>query len=151
VAAAERPDLDPLLLPSSGAVLIHGELDTVVPIGLSRSYAKAHPSSRLVELSGTAHFELIDPRGNAWPVVIQELQRLLAGARGIPRSPGSADLRGHPARDDRDHLRLGLRLPWRAWHQEIPARPAVSLRAGVVPRQAGEGRPGRPCGARLRA
>lgn len=76
--AAEREDLDPLRLPPSGAVLIHGELDTVVPIGLSRVYAAAHPSSRLVELPGTAHFELIDPRGNAWPVVIQELQRLLA-------------------------------------------------------------------------
>lgn len=76
--AAQRPDLDPIRLPDPQAVLIHGELDSVVPIGLSHAYVKARPSSRLVELPGTAHFELIDPRGNAWPVVIQELQRLLA-------------------------------------------------------------------------
>lgn len=78
VAAAERADLDPSRLPPSGAVLIHGELDSVVPIGLSRAFAKARPGSRLVELPGTAHFELIDPRADAWTVVIQELQRLLA-------------------------------------------------------------------------
>lgn len=76
--AAQRPDLDPVLLRGSGAVLIHGELDTVVPIGLSQAYVNARPDSRLVRLPGTAHFELIDPRGNAWPIVIQELQRLLA-------------------------------------------------------------------------
>ena len=77
-AASDRADLDPLLLPTPAATLIHGELDTVVPIGLSRTYAGAHPGCGFVELSNTAHFELIDPRGKAWPVVIQELQRLLA-------------------------------------------------------------------------
>jgi acetyl esterase/lipase len=78
VAAAQRPDLDPIRMGPSRAVLIHGELDTVVPIGLSEAYAKEHPDSGLVRLPGTAHFELIDPRSNAWPIVIQELQRLLA-------------------------------------------------------------------------
>jgi acetyl esterase/lipase len=78
VPAESRPDLDPILLPSSGAVLIHGDRDTVVPVGLSHAYVAAHPSSRLVELAGTAHFELIDPLSDAWPIVIQELQRLLA-------------------------------------------------------------------------
>jgi acetyl esterase/lipase len=77
-AAEERADLDPARLGDPGAVLIHGEQDSLVPIGLSRSYAAARPASRLVELPGTAHFELIDPRADAWPVVIQELQRLLA-------------------------------------------------------------------------
>ena len=78
VAASERGDLDPVRLPPSGAVLIHGERDTVVPIRLSQVYLAVHENSRLVELPGTAHFELIDPRANAWPIVIQELQRLLA-------------------------------------------------------------------------
>lgn len=77
-AASDRGDLDPVRLPPSGAVLIHGERDSVVPIGLSHSFLDAHPGSRLVELPGTAHFELIDPRASAWPIVIQELQRLLA-------------------------------------------------------------------------
>lgn len=76
--ASQRPDLDPLLLPDPAAVLIHGERDTVVPIGLSQAYVAAHPASRLVALPGTAHFELIDPLSNAWPIVIQELERLLA-------------------------------------------------------------------------
>lgn len=76
--AAQRPDLDPMLLPPTGATLVHGELDTVVPIGLSHAYVKQHPDSGLVRLPGTAHFELIDPRSDAWTIVIQELQRLLA-------------------------------------------------------------------------
>jgi pimeloyl-ACP methyl ester carboxylesterase len=59
-------------------VLIHGDRDTVVPIGVSRAYVTAHPASRLVVIDDTAHFELIDPSSHAWPVVIQELQRLLA-------------------------------------------------------------------------
>jgi acetyl esterase/lipase len=76
--AAGRPDLDPIKLPSPRATLIHGSLDSIVPIGLSTAYVKAHPDSRLVELADTAHFELIDPLSDAWPIVIQELQRLLA-------------------------------------------------------------------------
>ena len=78
VPAARRPDLDPARMPPGRVVLIHGERDTIVPMGLSAAYVAAHPSARLVTLPEAAHFELIDPRANAWPVVIHELQRLLA-------------------------------------------------------------------------
>lgn len=76
--ASQRPDLDPVLLDDPGAVLIHGSQDTIVPIGLSESYVGTHSTSRLVALPDNAHFELIDPRSNAWPIVIHELERLLA-------------------------------------------------------------------------
>lgn len=76
--AEDRPDLDPARMPGAAVTLVHGAEDSVVPIGLSRAYSAAHPGSRLVELPGIAHFELIDPRSHAWPDVIQELQRLLA-------------------------------------------------------------------------
>jgi acetyl esterase/lipase len=77
-SAQGRADLDPVRLSSPRAVLIHGERDSIVPIGLSQAYVAVHQSCRLVGLPGTAHFELIDPRAHAWPIVIQELQRLLA-------------------------------------------------------------------------
>ncbi|WP_117208478.1 alpha/beta hydrolase [Allorhizocola rhizosphaerae] len=77
--AADRPDLDPVrMAPAPAAVLIHGERDTIVPIGLSLAYTKAHPAARLVVVPDAGHFELIDPASNAWPVVIGELGRLLA-------------------------------------------------------------------------
>lgn len=73
-----RPDLDPLLLsqPTGAVTLIHGTDDTVVPSAISRSYVHTHPEARLVELTGTAHFELIDPASHAWPTVQSELEDL---------------------------------------------------------------------------
>jgi pimeloyl-ACP methyl ester carboxylesterase len=60
------------------AVLIHGTEDQVVPYPVSQSYHARYPSTRLVPLPGIGHFALIDPRSDAWPIVIQELERLLA-------------------------------------------------------------------------
>jgi acetyl esterase/lipase len=74
----QRPDLDPKLLgrPAGAVTLIHGTDDTTVPPAISRSYVDTHPSARLVELTGTAHYELIDPASHAWPTVQSELQGL---------------------------------------------------------------------------
>jgi acetyl esterase/lipase len=60
------------------ATVVHGTEDQVVPYSLGRAYCEAHPSSRLVPLPGIGHFALIDPRSDVWPIVIQELERLLA-------------------------------------------------------------------------
>lgn len=60
------------------ATLIHGTEDTLVPLSLSRAYADRHPECRLVELPGAGHFAVIDPLSDAWPIVIEELRRLLA-------------------------------------------------------------------------
>lgn len=60
------------------AVIIHGTADEVVPISVSEAYLARQPSCRLVRLQGEGHFALIDPLSKAWPIVIDELDRLLA-------------------------------------------------------------------------
>jgi acetyl esterase/lipase len=53
--------------------LIHGTEDDIVPISISRSYVAAATAkkddAKLIEIPGAGHFELIDPRSSAWPVV----------------------------------------------------------------------------------
>jgi len=61
--------------------LVHGTEDDVVPPPFSRDYVaakqKAKEDVRLVEISGAGHFEVIDPRSEAWKrvqgVVVQAL------------------------------------------------------------------------------
>jgi acetyl esterase/lipase len=70
-----RYDLaDPLRLPSPTASvrLLHGVRDSLVPPAQSRSYAAAHAGVTLAELP-CAHFELIDPRSDAFSVVRQSV------------------------------------------------------------------------------
>ncbi|HEX8005308.1 MAG TPA: alpha/beta hydrolase, partial [Trebonia sp.] len=71
-----RPDLDPVRLsePRGRVVLIHGTEDADVPLGMSRSYVRAHPAARLVVLPDTGHLALIDPASKAWPRVVTELE-----------------------------------------------------------------------------
>jgi acetyl esterase/lipase len=61
------------------ATLIHGVDDDVVPISLSRSYARTRKgdSIRLVELPGTGHMELIDPEDAAFATVAAAVTDLL--------------------------------------------------------------------------
>jgi acetyl esterase/lipase len=70
----------PLSVP---ALLIHGDADDNVPIEQSRSYAAAAAAAgdrcRLLELPGADHFELVDPRGRAWPVIADTLATLAGG------------------------------------------------------------------------
>jgi acetyl esterase/lipase len=53
--------------------LLHGSKDDVVPIEISRRFdqaaAAAHDDARLIELPDAGHFELIDPRTDAWATV----------------------------------------------------------------------------------
>jgi len=67
---AERPSQAP-------RTLIHGTADDVVPIELSRAYleARARDSNppRLLEVPGGDHFAVIDPRGQAWDLVLTSL------------------------------------------------------------------------------
>ncbi len=50
--------------------LVHGAADDVVPPALSRDYVgakqKMKEDSRLVEIAGAGHFEVVDPRAGAW-------------------------------------------------------------------------------------
>jgi acetyl esterase/lipase len=76
-----RQDLDPRRMrsPALATTIIHGAEDTVVPPSLSRSYATAHPRTRLILPGGVGHFALIDPESGAWPAVGAELERLASG------------------------------------------------------------------------
>jgi len=69
--------LVPLGVPT---VLLHGADDYIVPIELSRSYARAAAVAgdpvRLQELPGVEHFGLIDPLSPAWRWVIKSLAGL---------------------------------------------------------------------------
>ena len=53
--------------------VLHGSNDDVVPIAISRDYVAAAKAkgddATLTEPEGAGHFELIDPRSNAWPDV----------------------------------------------------------------------------------
>ncbi|HEX7114222.1 MAG TPA: alpha/beta hydrolase [Steroidobacter sp.] len=72
-----RSDADPQLLrtPRAPVTIIHGETDDTVPLEVSRSYANAHPGTRLVALPGVGHFPVIDPKTKAWESVMSELER----------------------------------------------------------------------------
>ena len=67
-------DADPVnFLPEVPRVLIHGELDDIVPVELSRDFPQPR---RYIEIPGADHFELIDPESDSWPVVVSELTSL---------------------------------------------------------------------------
>lgn len=77
----ERPEAyalaDPMRrLPVAAAqLLVHGDRDDRVPIEYSRRYAEA-AGAELLELPGTGHFEVIDPRTGAWARIVERLEDL---------------------------------------------------------------------------
>lgn len=62
---------------STRVVLVHGDQDEVVPVGMSRQYHVAFGAD-LIEVPG-GHFDLIDPRSTAWPLVLQALRTAVNG------------------------------------------------------------------------
>jgi acetyl esterase/lipase len=82
-AAADPAALVPLQMP---ALLVHGVLDEVVSIELSRSYAEtaraAGGAVELVEIEGAAgrHRAHLDPRSAAWAAVTRRLDELAASS-----------------------------------------------------------------------
>jgi acetyl esterase/lipase len=65
-AAASPIELLPISPPQR---VLHGTADRMVPLEMSRRFAKASRNSTLVPLAGAGHFDLIDPRSKVWPVV----------------------------------------------------------------------------------
>jgi acetyl esterase/lipase len=53
--------------------VVHGTKDDVVPFEMSQQFARASRNSTLVRIEGSGHFELIDPRSAAWPMVLRNL------------------------------------------------------------------------------
>jgi acetyl esterase/lipase len=58
-------------------LLVHGEDDDTVPVGMSRSYHEAALAAgddvRLVTLPGVGHYEHLDPASDAWRAVLEWL------------------------------------------------------------------------------
>jgi acetyl esterase/lipase len=73
-----RPDVDPRQLPSpqTPTVIVQGDRDVVVRPPVAESYVAAHPSVRLVRLTGVGHFAPIDPLSAVWPTILDELRTL---------------------------------------------------------------------------
>jgi dipeptidyl aminopeptidase/acylaminoacyl peptidase len=63
-------------------LLVHGDEDDRVPIEQSRTYARAAIAAgercELLELAGVDHFDLIDPRTEAWGRVVERIENLWA-------------------------------------------------------------------------
>ena len=61
--------------------VLHGDNDDIVPLEISRRYVaaakKSGDDSKLIEVAGAGHFELIDPRSSAWPVVKEAVLELV--------------------------------------------------------------------------
>ena len=68
--------------------LIHGSADEIVPPDFSRDYVavkskrfgkeKEKEDARLLEIAGAGHFDLIDPRSQAWKQVEDTVLELTA-------------------------------------------------------------------------
>jgi acetyl esterase/lipase len=81
-------EADPMELPIPQARqwLIHGSADDIVPPDFSRDYdsakqkraGKEKEDAHLLEISGTGHFDLIDPRSQAWKQVEETVFTLAA-------------------------------------------------------------------------
>jgi dipeptidyl aminopeptidase/acylaminoacyl peptidase len=95
---AARPDayrdaspaaLLPLGLPQ---LVVHGDADAVVPVGMSERYAAAARAGgddvRLVVREGEGHFDVLDPHGGAWAAVLAWLERLAARPSRDDHPPG---------------------------------------------------------------
>jgi acetyl esterase/lipase len=83
----QRLDLDPAALdsPRTPTVLLHGELDAIVPITISESYRARHSQAQLVRLAGAGHFAVIDPLAAAFSQVLATLDSLASAACGLPK------------------------------------------------------------------
>jgi acetyl esterase/lipase len=61
--------------------VLHGANDDIVPVEISRRYVaaakKSGDDSKLIEVAAAGHFELIDPRSSAWPVVKKAVLELV--------------------------------------------------------------------------
>jgi acetyl esterase/lipase len=70
---------DPAALPAPPipVTLVHGADDDTVPVRMSHLFA----ADRLVEIPGADHFDLIDPRSRAWPIVFSALAGTESGER----------------------------------------------------------------------
>jgi acetyl esterase/lipase len=73
-----------LSIPHARQWLIHGTADDVVPFAFSRDYVvgkekrsgKEKEDAHLIEISGAGHFDVIDPRSQAWKQIEEKILQL---------------------------------------------------------------------------
>ncbi|MCW2549348.1 MAG: alpha/beta hydrolase [Mycobacterium sp.] len=72
---------DPVLIGKAPVpvVLIHGELDEVLHVEMSRDYA-ARFGATLIELEGGSHMDVIDPEAVAWQRLLEALKGIVEGS-----------------------------------------------------------------------
>jgi acetyl esterase/lipase len=78
-------EADPMQLsiPRARQWLVHGQVDDDVPTSFSRDYVAAKRAKQnrenvhLIEIAGAGHYDLIDPRSQAWRRVEETVLRLL--------------------------------------------------------------------------
>ena len=74
-----------LSIPNAGQVLISGSADETVPPFFSRDYVAAKQQRtqdkkenvQLIEIAGARHFDVIDPRSQAWKTIEETVLGLL--------------------------------------------------------------------------
>jgi acetyl esterase/lipase len=81
--AARYSLASPIELLPMGAkqIIVHGEIDNLVPQKMARDYTEAAKKkgddAKLVIIEKAGHFEIVDPMSTAWPVVKNEVLGLL--------------------------------------------------------------------------
>jgi acetyl esterase/lipase len=76
-------------------LLVHGGADDRVPVEQSRRYAAAAGATcELLELPGTGHFELIDPRSTAWTSIAERLDDWASRSRSTTLAANQRRRRG---------------------------------------------------------
>jgi acetyl esterase/lipase len=72
-----------LLSIQSAQMLIHGDCDVNVPIGISQSYYKAAliagADVELIAIQNAEHFKVINPRSDCWPIIAQAVMSAVEG------------------------------------------------------------------------
>jgi len=69
-ASSSPMQLLPIQVPQR---VLHGTKDPIVPFEMSQQFARASKNATLVPVEGAGHFELIDPRSTAWPMVLRNI------------------------------------------------------------------------------
>ena len=61
-------------------LLVHGTADDIVPVSQSLLHGDRDPAAEVAEVHEADHFDVIDPRHEAWQLVARRLAGALAGA-----------------------------------------------------------------------
>lgn len=87
VARERMDEADPMAHPPRvPTIVVHGSEDDIVPVELSRGYARS-VGVEMVELAGANHLDLINPESGAWPAVREAIMRSWQLTRRAPHRP----------------------------------------------------------------